>query len=171
MYVSSNLSLNHMPLFGGSSPPVSSSQLTWGTNTLDLFKRPISSANVIDLTAETPMVKGADESWLRPGSAQPASGSGYYDWVNSMLAFRDAAEAGLGSVNGDGQNQAPAPANGASGSDNTTETQAADAGNGTSGDDANPDANPDAEAEAGTGSTENSGQRGGGLLGLLFGRR
>lgn len=169
MYVNSNLSLNYLPLLGGSSS-ASNNRLTWGAETLDVFNRPIGSARIVDLQPETPFAVKPANSEVKWGASQSATDSGYYDWVDAMVAFRKAADAGLGgnsSLDLDGLL-------GTQGQNEPAESGAATESGSAAGQETG-EAEPPAEtASSGSGSGSGSSTGtggGGGLLGFLFGGR
>lgn len=194
MYISPNYGGSHLMLLGGSAVQQANNQMNLGAEALDLFNRPISSAQAImdglieafPENAEGPAARGSVRASKDSEQAQDFD---YDAWIDKMIAFQKAANSGLnaaatapgstavldlinGASTGDGGEE------GATGTDASGGTEGA--GNGDSG-----AGTETSGSTTGTGDTSGSGNTGqtsgdgsggsgggllGGLLGGLFGR-
>lgn len=114
MYISPNFGGSHLMLLGGSAVQQANNQMNLGAETLDLFKRPISSAQAImdgvieafPENAEGPAARGGVNAGKESGQSQRYD---YDAWFNETVAFWKAANSSLGTAanasgSGTGQN-------------------------------------------------------------------
>lgn len=161
MYLAANLASSHLPLFAQTIPPASAERLSWGVEAMDLFDRPIGAAHPVDIADAAPDATRPRDVLL---AAPPLNSGGYYDWVDRMIAFRNAA-----AVNPAGLNL-----NGAEAADDTASADAGNAGDAAEASGSNaPGTTGSAPTEDGTASNGNgagnASNNGAGSNGSLFG--
>ena len=198
MYIGPNYGGSHLMLLGGSAVQQANNMMSLGSETRDLFNRPISSAQaimdgLIEAFPENAEGPAAREG-IRAGKASDeARGFDYDAWIEKMIAFRKAANSGLStdtttdSAAADSTTATSETGDSASGTDTTGTSSASGTSDGTtdgssaSGGDSGSGSSADSGSNAGattsgdtTGSTGgssggSSGSGSGGLVGGLLG--